>query len=333
MEAYALVSLLLVYGVNGAAISREIEGGIDLPGNEVPAISDLMDVDTYDEAVEETRKDLHNRVFFYLYTKANPTKSQKLLINDVNALKRSHFDPKKPTKLVTHGWVNSEGSDAFRLIRDAYLQHGDFNVIAIDWSTITLRPYIWATKRVVMVAQYSASMIDFLQSQGMNLSQLTVVGHSLGGHVAGLSAHYAKGQVANVVALDPALPEFYSANKGARVSRGDAEYVAVIHSNAAVLGFEKAIGDVDFYPNGGSLQSGCITNTCSHLRSYEYFAESINSKKGFEAVKCDTYFNFRKGACNSNSKTFMGGLHPDRKVRGTYFLHTSKKAPFALGRI
>ncbi|XP_033322503.2 pancreatic triacylglycerol lipase-like [Megalopta genalis] len=333
MKAYALVSLLLVCGVYGAAISNEIEGEIDLPKNEVPVISDQMNVDTYDESEEETRKDLYNRVFFYLYTKANPTKSQKLILNDVDALKKSHFDPKKPTMMVTHGWINSESSSAFRLIRDAYLQHGDYNVIAIDWSTITLRPYIWATKRVVMVGQYSASMIDFLQSQGMDLSQLTLVGHSLGGHVAGLSAYYAKGRVEYVVALDPALPEFQSAIKGARVSRDDAKYVAVIHSNAAVFGFEKAIGDIDFYPNGGAIQSGCITNTCSHSRSYEYFAESINSNKGFEAVKCDSYVNFLKGTCNSNGKTLMGGLRLNRKIKGTYFLRTNKKTPFAMGSI
>lgn len=331
MMAYALVSLLLVCGTY--AFPKDSEHGVALTNVEVPEIADLMNVDTYDESAEQTRKDLHNRVFFFLYTRANPTKHQQLFLNDLNSLRRSNFDPKKPTKFVTHGWINSEGSDAFQLIRDAYLKRGDFNVIAIDWSTITLRPYIWATKRVVMVGQYSASMIDFLRSQGMDLSRVTVVGHSLGGHVAGLAAHYAKGQVADVVALDPALPEFYSAKKGARVSRDDAAFVQVIHSNGAILGFEKAIGHVDFYPNGGAIQAGCITNTCSHLRSYEYFAESINSKNGFWSAQCDSYLNFRRGACNRNHKGLMGGLDPDRKLRGTYFLHTNHKAPFARGRI
>ncbi|XP_076289802.1 pancreatic triacylglycerol lipase-like [Lasioglossum baleicum] len=329
---YALVSLLLVCGAY-AAFPRDVENEVVHTNVQAPEIRDLMNVETYDESEEQTRKDLHNRVFFYLYTKANPTNHQQLHLNDLNSLRRSNFNAKRPTKFITHGWINSAYSDAFRLIRDAYLKQGDFNIIAIDWSSISVRPYIWATKRVVMVGQYSASMIDFLRSQGMDLSQVTVVGHSLGGHVAGLAAHYAKGQVSNVVALDPALPEFHSANKGSRVSRDDAAFVQVIHSNGAILGFEKAIGHVDFYPNGGAIQAGCITNTCSHLRSYEYFSESINSKNGFWAAKCDSFLNFRKGACNGNNKGLMGGLNQDRNLRGTYFLHTNSKAPFARGRI
>lgn len=133
-------------------------------------------------------------------------------------------------------------------------------------------------------------------------------------------------------ALDPALPEFQSAKGGARVSRDDAGFVEVIHSNGAILGYEKAIGHVDFYPNGGAIQAGCVTNTCSHLRSYEYFAESIN-RNGFWAAQCDSYLHFRQGKCNGNHKALMGGLNPERHLRGTYFLHTNNRAPFGRGAI
>lgn len=81
----------------------------------------------------------------------------------------------------------------------AYIKNEDCNVIVIDWSRISIRPYLWASRRVVMVAQYTSRMIDFLQKQGMNLSKVTIVGHSLGGHVAGLSAYYAKGTISYVV--------------------------------------------------------------------------------------------------------------------------------------
>lgn len=42
-------------------------------------------------------------------------------------------------------------------------------------------------------------MIDFLHERGMDLSQTTIIGHSLGAHVAGLAARNAKGEVEVVI--------------------------------------------------------------------------------------------------------------------------------------
>lgn len=77
------------------------------------------------------------------------------------------------------------------LLFAAYLQRGDYNVILVDWSNISKKEYFWAAGRVVMVAQYVSSLINLLAQQGMKASQLTVVGHSLGAHVAGLASYYA----------------------------------------------------------------------------------------------------------------------------------------------
>lgn len=65
-----------------------------------------------------TKKDLENRVLFFLYTKKNPAKPKSLYINDNDALKNSDFDFSKPTRFVTHGWINSRDSEACTLIRD-----------------------------------------------------------------------------------------------------------------------------------------------------------------------------------------------------------------------
>lgn len=47
------------------------------------------------------------------------------------------------------------------------------------------------------------------------------------------------------------------ANKDARLDPSDAQFVQVIHSCAGVLGFNRNIGHVDYWPNGGSNQPGC----------------------------------------------------------------------------
>lgn len=136
-------------------------------------------------------------------------------------------------------------------------------------------------------------------------------------------------------ALDPALPNFLFAGTGSRVSRGDANYVQVIHTNGGFLGYKSSIGDADFFPNGGRKQTGCtidIGGSCSHARSVHYFAESINSNEGFLAKRCNSYNDFKNGKCNSNADIHMGGVAPRLNVKGDYYLQTNKKSPFAMGR-
>lgn len=136
--------------------------------------------------------------------------------------------------------------------------------------------------------------------------------------------------------MDPALPNFVNAGRGARVSKGDASYVEVIHTNAGLLGYDSSIGDIDFYPNGGSSQAGCVVDVggvCSHPRSFEYFAESINSAAKFWGVQCNNYNNFLKGGCKSNARAVMGGQKTSFRDKGTYYLNTNSKAPFAQGVI
>ena len=74
------------------------------------------------ETLPETKKNLEKRVHFYLYTRQiDSRKPQVLLLNDVATLKASDFNPRRPTKIVTHGWMNSLKSRACTSIRDGTL--------------------------------------------------------------------------------------------------------------------------------------------------------------------------------------------------------------------
>lgn len=85
------------------------------------------------------------------------------------------------------------------LLFAAYLKHGDYNIIVIDWSKISIKGYIWASNRVKRVGEFVSRMIDFLSNHQMELSETIVVGHSLGAHVAGIAARNAKGEVKSVI--------------------------------------------------------------------------------------------------------------------------------------
>lgn len=47
-----------------------------------------------------------------------------------------YFDPKSEVIIITHGWLSSQESESVTLIREAYLNNQDINVIAVDWERL-----------------------------------------------------------------------------------------------------------------------------------------------------------------------------------------------------
>lgn len=68
---------------------------------------------------------------------------------------------------------------------------------------------------------------------------------------------------------------------------------------------------------------------CSHGRSYEYYAESINSEKGFYGHPCNTLDQLKGKNC-TGGKILMGDPVP-RDARGIYLVKTANKPSYALG--
>ncbi|EFN63482.1 Lipase member H-A [Camponotus floridanus] len=241
----------------------------------VPTAAELAEI-------EESALD----TFFSLFTRNNPKNGQQLIVNDKESVNNSFWNPERPTSFYVHGWRGniSSGSPS-TLIRDAYLSTDDCNVILVDWQKAASNLWYWKVARSVpFVAKHVTKMINFLEKEaGLDTSRLRLVGHSLGGHIVGLAARGADSRVAEVMALDPAKPAFISKGPGERVDITDAVKVQGIHTSSIGLG--KAIGDSDFYPNGGILQPGCsiIIPACAHERAWQYYAESIKNPTGFRA--------------------------------------------------
>lgn len=79
-------------------------------------------------------------------------------------------------------------------------------------------------------------------------------GHSLGAHIVGAAGRNFTYQtdklLPRITGLDPAKPCFNEGFSLSGLSKGDAEYVDIIHSDPGALGIRNPIGDADFYPNG-----------------------------------------------------------------------------------
>ncbi|XP_063220701.1 lipase member H-B-like [Bacillus rossius redtenbacheri] len=284
-----------------------------------------------------TRFDAEKDVLFLLYTQKNPLNPEYISVGDAASL--GNFNVKNSLKLVIHGWIaNSNFLDA---IREAYIASGeDCNIVMVDWSKGSEDLlYNEARDRAVSVGERTAALLEFLVSKGLGLSNIHLVGHSLGAHAAGVAGNRMKsGKVGRITGLDPAAPLYSAESVTDRLDSTDAAYVDVIHTCGGVLGWADPLGHSDFYPNGGTMvQPGCNTNvaelglgSCSHNRCPALFAESITTKKGFVGVKCSNWLLYQTGMCSMNDKELMGDK-TSTSARGTYYLKTASSSPFAEG--
>lgn len=275
---------------------------------------------------------------FILFTRSNPTEGQVIPLGDFEAIRNSNFNPSHETRFTIHGWNGDTTSGVNLDVTREYLNNDDYNVFVVDWSkgagTIN---YIDARNRVKEVAAVVGEFVDDLvHENGLSIKKLTIVGHSLGGHCAGMSARFiSAGHVHAAILLDPAGPLFYYDSPEDRAHYDDADYVEVIHTNRGTLGFTDPIGDADFYPNGGSSQPGCgldLIGTCAHGRSHDFFSESITSPDGFHAYECGSFDEIKNNKCQQlDGRATMGGDPVNHGLRGVFHLTTGSSAPFALG--
>lgn len=97
-----------------------------------------------------------------------------------------------------------------------------------------------------------------VQYNSLNLSDVVLIGHSLGSHIVGIAAkRIQSGRIPIIVALDPAYPLFSKSKHDERLAYTDADYIQVIHTSIGQLSIPYPIGHADFYPNYGSDQPGC----------------------------------------------------------------------------
>lgn len=279
-------------------------------------------------------------VKFELFTRSNPTTPQTFKFSNIDEIVNSNFNRDHPTRFTIHGWNGDLQSNVNLGVIQQNLEHGDYNMIAVDWSAgAGTLDYIAARDRVRETGTLLAQLIDRMVIAGLiDLKRLTLIGHSLGGHLIGMAAKkVSTGRVNTIIALDPASPLFSLNDPTERVDASDAEYVEIIHTNGALLGFMSPIGDADFYPNGGEWQNGCgfdLTGSCAHGRSHEYYAESISKDASFWAVHCTSFGSVGSSGCNlsgGESHRLGGEDAISKNSRGIYYLSTGSSYPYAQG--
>lgn len=283
---------------------------------------------------------------FYLFTKWNPVHYEEIKLNDPASVAQSNFDANKPTKVIIHGYFSNKDSPINKKITSAYLASYDVNVIVVDWSAGAKHLiYNVAADRTKKVATAVAELLDRLLDVDVNRwEQLTVVGHSLGAHISGISGKLVKnGKIGKIVGLDPAGPIFRTRSSRSRLHKTDANYVEVIHTNSRRLGIEARLGTADFYPNSGKVQPNCSSvarcDIVSHSRAIDLFVESLTNNK-FVAKQCPEDIDVSKtdqfDSCQGRIAYFggePGNYNSLNSVNGIYYFSTNGRPSYGRGLI
>ncbi|CRK91001.1 CLUMA_CG004689, isoform A [Clunio marinus] len=292
----------------------------------ISEIKSIQEIDSTFEPIRDTR--------FLVFTRFNPTIGQVVDLTNMNTVINSNYDVNRPTRFIIHGQFGSDQSELNILVTAAYLRSSDVNVIVVDWSvgadTIN---YVAARNRVRPVGAVVATFIDNLHAANLiDFSRIVIVSHSLGGHVGGfVGKNVRRGRINTIFGLNPAGPLFDVNNPADRLDSTDAEYVEVIHTESGTFGIGTPIGHANFYINGGTNQPGCFTNTCDHNRSFELFAESLNSNQ-LLGRQCSNIDEMNRNECNGPVHS-LGGEPTNAQInlRGIFRLATASSSPFGLG--
>lgn len=308
-------------------------------------------------------------VRFFLSSRNQPNRVHVYLGKQFG-LEWTDFKVERRTIIIVHGFLSHSDEKWVIDMEQAFLTWGDVNVVVVDWSAggNTWNYYKAAINTKVVGYQISRFLEHVVNATTVvsNWGPIHLVGHSLGAHICGFAAREFKKKhtdwiINRITGLDPAQPCFRNTDSSIHLDKTDAPFVDVIHTNGKLLshlglGLPEPIGHVDFYPNGGKSQPGCIGANeayfgflpipqisiqkaiCSHGRSYIYLTESLlmtsTSNCSFWSHYWDLSYRHIKQImseeCNKDVCIEMGIKAENYAQRGTFFLVTSNSQPYCV---
>ncbi|KAH8244686.1 hypothetical protein KR032_004733, partial [Drosophila birchii] len=273
------------------------------------------------------------RMQFYLFKREFPECGRELDFSNERKFKNAGFNASLPTRLMIHGWMSQSRGSFNRDVKNAYLAKGEYNVIVADWSASSANINYFSV--VKLIETFGAQLAQFTRNLnrqfGADFDSIYFIGHSLGAQIAGSAGkRLSPDKINTIFALDPAGPKFRHRSAEFRIDPTDAKYVESMHTSAN-FGFRRPTGSATFYPNYGAYQRSCYYLGCSHIRSYQMFAESINSPLGFWGTPC-VRENGKWQCDQSKRQSIRMAGEPSVHKEGIFYVKTSSSDPFALGK-
>lgn len=234
------------------------------------------------------------------------------------------IDPNAPTYAIAHGW-NSTGGNAGNNYKptDWMANHAqtlrqresNANIILVDWEDGARNPlYLPSAGRTDDVGNLLAA---YLRNSGVDPNYTTIIGHSLGAHIAGFAGsayRQSTGRsISQIVGLDPAGPAFEGKPASDRLDPTDATRVVSFHTSNT-LGYDDRLATLDVYANWNDLfQPGSSSFVGNHsyattlftqLLEGNSFTQSNNSLLNLNTV-VNAGFSGQNNARTKNNKSVV----------------------------
>ncbi|XP_068704034.1 inactive pancreatic lipase-related protein 1-like [Montipora foliosa] len=198
---------------------------------------------------------------FLLFTRSNKDYAQLVDDMDIGTVNMSNFDISVEDGRGHNNWV-------YRL-KDALLEREDCNVIVIDWSGGSKSLYEQSSGNTRLVGAQAAELIKLIIEFNGGSKDLAdefyFIGFNLGAQIAGYTGEINM-VLGRITGLDPAGNYFSYMDPDVCLDPTGAKRVDVVHTNEPFIGTPQTLGHIDFFPNGGSLQPGCLINALSKSR-------------------------------------------------------------------
>lgn len=301
---------------------------------------------------------------YVFYSRVNEEQPHELKIDKHETIREAPFRKKGNLYLIIHGFLdNGDKTWVMRTMKELLLRE-DCNVVIVNWIGGAGPPYTQAVANTRLVGAMTARLAyQLINVGGVDPMKMHCIGHSLGAHTCGYVGYTLRQRyehnLGRITGLDPAEPHFSNTSTMVRLDPTDAVFVTAIHTDgnpfiSGGLGITQPVAHIDFYPNGGRNQPGCnegVLNSitlergsffrgikrflgCNHIRSYEYFVESINTDCPFLAVPCASWDKFQEGGCfdcvNQYCPRFGLDAQPGNYHASVYLMIGSSK-PFCKG--
>lgn len=185
----------------------------------------------------------------------------------------------EPIVVIIHGWFDSYDRTWINGTTRMMQKVMKVNVCTLDWERLSSVEYSVAANNTRIVAKELTQFLQFLHVNGnVHFDNVTLVGHSFGGQIAGYAGASLGGRIGRIFGLDPAGWSFTKPSIVEplhRLDKTDAKYVQCIHTNGNLIGLGSHFdcGHQDFYPNNGvAPQPGCVNpreeggpTLCKHM--------------------------------------------------------------------
>ncbi|XP_053573500.1 hepatic triacylglycerol lipase [Bombina bombina] len=318
--------------------------------------------DEHKEAIRIRKNQNTPETKFKVYEDGKDEDLCQIVTLQSETLEKCSFNTSLPLVMIVHGW-SVDGmleSWIYKMASAFKSSKKQTNVIIADWLTSAQVHYPVAVQNTRVVGLEIAELLEWLESSiHLPISNVHLIGYSLGAHVSGFAGSYVSGlnKIGRITGLDPAGPLFEGMSSTDRLSPDDANFVDAIHTftqqhMGLSVGINQPVAHYDFYPNGGMFQPGCHirhiyshfaefgifalkeTVKCAHERSVHLFIDSLlNDDKQSVAYWCKDINTFEKGVCLSCRKnrcnTLGYNIKTNRLQSGRkLFLKTRAQMPY-----